>query len=97
MIIAKEVNVVGYSYGRRWTEDEVEEEINSVKNILEIDRMPTSSEISLVTGSSSLNNKISKSILEISLQYCNKFLELYNNDRVQDIKDNLIIRLESEA
>ena len=52
---------MGYSYGRRWTEDEAEEEINSVKNILGIDRMPTSSEISLVTGSSSLNNKISKS------------------------------------
>ena len=43
------------------------------------------------------NKDISKNILEISLQYCNKFLELYNNDKVNDIKQNLIIRLESEA
>ena len=52
---------MGYSYGRRWTEDKVEEEINRVKNILGIDRRPRNREVSVVTGSSSLNNKISKS------------------------------------
>lgn len=36
------------------------------------------------------DDKISQSVLNCALQYCNKFLELYNNDKVLEIKNILL-------
>ena len=36
------------------------------------------------------DDKISQSVLNYALQYCNKFLELYNNDKVLEIKNILL-------
>lgn len=52
---------MGYTHGTQWNDDKVRQEILRVKEALCIDRMPSRSEIELVTGDSRLTNKISRS------------------------------------
>ena len=52
---------MGYNgKGRLWTEEDIINEIINVTKILNINRMPTASEIDLALGNSSLGNAISK-------------------------------------
>ena len=51
---------MGHTHGRRWSDEAIKEEIANVMNSLDIDRMPTHSEIKSVMGNASLTNKISK-------------------------------------
>lgn len=49
---------MGYSNGVKWTHELIESEIYKVMNALEIDRMPTSVEMKMVTKDSKLINAI---------------------------------------
>lgn len=49
---------MGYAHGHRWTEDEIAQSILEVTYSLNIDRMPSASEVSAVLGDTSLNNAI---------------------------------------
>lgn len=49
---------MGYTCGIKWTDDLIIEEIEKVKIALDIDRMPSSSEIKLITGRTALINAI---------------------------------------
>ena len=51
---------MGYTHGIKWSDELVVSEINKVRNILSIDRMPTRSEIDEVLGNSGLTNRIIK-------------------------------------
>lgn len=51
---------MGYAHGKKWSDETIEAEILNVKNALNIDRMPTRSEIEVITNNSALTNKISK-------------------------------------
>lgn len=52
---------MGYSYGRIWTDEKIKEEILRVMNSLNLNRMPSCSEIEMVTGNSKLSNAIRRS------------------------------------
>ncbi len=52
---------MGYAHGTKWTDEKIENEIYNVINVLNIDRMPTKTEIGIVTKNHGLNNKISRS------------------------------------
>lgn len=52
---------MGYAHGTQWTNERIKQEIIRVKEALCIDRMPSRSEIELITGNSRLTNKISRS------------------------------------
>lgn len=54
------VNNMGYAHGHRWTNQEVESHIMKVVDFLEIDRMPSRSEIEEFYGNAALTGKISK-------------------------------------
>ena len=47
---------------RQWTDEKIKEEILNVKRALMLNRMPSRSEIELVTRNAALTNKISKRI-----------------------------------
>lgn len=47
-------------YGKKWTEEKVKDEIFKVMNALGIERMPSRSEVEMVTKNSALTNKIAK-------------------------------------
>lgn len=49
---------MGYVHGTQWTDQLISEEITKIRNTLNIDRMPSSSEIKLVTGKTALINAI---------------------------------------
>lgn len=49
---------MGYAFGIRWTNEKIKEEIFKVMYALDINRMPSSVEIKLVTGNSKLTNAI---------------------------------------
>lgn len=49
---------MGYAHGTRWTKDKTIEEIRSVMRGLEIDRMPSNSEVIEWTGSHALSSRI---------------------------------------
>lgn len=51
---------MGHAHGTKWTDEMVESQIQSVMKALNLTRMPSRSEIELVTKSSKLTNKISK-------------------------------------
>ena len=46
---------------KKWTNDSVKEEVEKVIDVLGLGRMPTRNEINMVTGSSALYNRISRS------------------------------------
>ena len=52
---------MGYTHGTKWSNEKIESEIYKVINTLNIERMPTNTEISMVMKNQALNNKISKS------------------------------------
>lgn len=52
---------MGYTHGIKWTDEMIKQEIFDVMTAMCIKRMPSRSEIELVTGNSSLTNKISRS------------------------------------
>ena len=49
---------MGYAHGHRWTEDEITQNILKVACSLNIDRMPSASEMNTVMGDSSLSNAV---------------------------------------
>jgi len=51
---------MGYTHGTKWTNEKIEEEIQKVMNALNIKRMPSNSEMRMVTGSYALSNKLIK-------------------------------------
>lgn len=51
---------MGYAKGIQWNDELIEREIINVKNILGIDRMPTSAEISRIMNNYSLTNAIAR-------------------------------------
>ena len=51
---------MGYTHGKQWTEQEVRDAVFEVVDSLEIDRMPSKSEIEEHYGDTSLTNKLSK-------------------------------------
>lgn len=52
---------MGYTHGVEWNEDLIESEIRKVMDMLNINRMPSTSEIKSVLNDESLTNKISRS------------------------------------
>jgi hypothetical protein len=52
---------MGYTHGKRWTDEKVEKEVKKVMVALNINRFPTRSEMELVTRNHGLSVKISKS------------------------------------
>lgn len=52
---------MGYTHGIKWSFQRMCDEINTVKHILNIDRMPSNSECKLVTGNCALSNAIRRS------------------------------------
>ena len=52
---------MGYTHGKQWTEEEIGENILLVSKVLNINRMPSTSEMGMVLGSSSLPNVVAKS------------------------------------
>lgn len=51
---------MGYSHGKRWTQESISKVVHDVMKALEIDRMPSSQECTEVLGDSSLSNAIAK-------------------------------------
>lgn len=51
---------MGYAFGRKWSDELIKEEILKVMKTLNIDRMPSSKEIKLVTNNSKLVNAIKR-------------------------------------
>lgn len=51
---------MGYSHGVRWTEDKIINEIHKIMDKLEIDTMPTKTQMDKYTGSYALSNAITK-------------------------------------
>ena len=43
------------------------------------------------------DNSFSQDVINSAIEYCNKFLQLYNNDRVLAIRDKLIYKHNNEA
>lgn len=52
--------ILGYSHGEDWSNKSVEDEIRNVMKVLNINRMPSNSEIKAVIGNYSLSNKITR-------------------------------------
>jgi hypothetical protein len=69
---------VAYTYGTRWTDEKIKEEIFNVMIALEIERMPSSVEIERITGDTALTNAIARrggvnkwaKILKLGLSKC---------------------------
>jgi|LFRM01.1.fsa_nt_gb hypothetical protein len=53
---------MGWTHGRKWTDKLIETKIREVMKALNINRMPTRTEIEMVMKNSSLTNKISKGL-----------------------------------
>lgn len=53
---------MGYSHGKKWTDELIEETIFEVMEALDIKRMPSNKECIAVTKSYALSNKISKTL-----------------------------------
>ena len=51
---------MGYSHGRKWSDELIQQEVLSIMKVLGISRMPTKSECEQVTGNKALTNAISK-------------------------------------
>lgn len=51
---------MGHTHGIKWTQELIKQGILSVMNNLEINRMPTKTEVESITGDSALSNKIAK-------------------------------------
>lgn len=51
---------MGYTHGTKWTDDLVEEYLLNIIKALDINRMPSRTEIKLVMGDDSLSNKIAR-------------------------------------
>lgn len=51
---------MGYSHGKKWTQDSISKAVHDVMKALEIDRMPSNKECNRVLGDSSLSNAIAK-------------------------------------
>lgn len=51
---------MGYTHGFKWTDETIENKIHEVMKVLDIDRMPSTSETELITSDSSLSNKIAR-------------------------------------
>lgn len=51
---------MGYAHGTKWNDEKIIEEIKKVSNVLNLDRMPSKSEIESVSKNSSLTNAIAK-------------------------------------
>lgn len=87
---------MGYVHGIRWTDEKVREEIFKVKNALGINRMPSRSEIEMVTGSSRLTNKISRTggfyKWAIKLNLAIKSSETYLGKRYEGIASGLLAK-----
>jgi hypothetical protein len=49
---------MGYTNGERWTEDKIKSEILKVVKVLNLERMPSNTEIQMVMGDSRLSNAI---------------------------------------
>lgn len=52
---------MGYTHGLKWTDEIVADKIHEIMSVLDIDRMPSTSETELIMGDSSLPNKIARS------------------------------------
>ena len=51
---------MGYSHGKKWTQDSISKAVHDVMKALEIERMPSHKECTKVLGSSSLSNAIAR-------------------------------------
>ena len=69
---------MGYTHGRKWSEDEVKKEITTIVETLDLKHFPTQSQIINFYGNNSLANKISRSggskyyadLLGLEILYC---------------------------
>jgi hypothetical protein len=97
-LIKSEVIKIGYTHGKKWTDNLVESEIISIMDVLGIKTFPTHSEMQKVEGHKGLCNKISKSggtkfwankmnlpIKECETEFGNKYELL----AIENIKNNL--------
>ena len=87
---------MGYSRGKRWSEEDIISEIYKVMKVLEIDRMPSSVEIERVMGNTSLSNIIAKrggfnkwaSKLHLNQSKCETRLGLYGEEMIKKFLEN---------
>jgi hypothetical protein len=87
---------MGYTYGVRWNNDLIENEIRKVISALNIDRMPSNEEIILVNKNSKLSNAIRRnggfynwaSILGLQVKNC----ETKTGKEFEEIAKDLLIQ-----
>ena len=51
---------MGYTHGKRWTDDDIKREVRMAMDFMQINRMPSRSELLSVSGDNSLVSKIGK-------------------------------------
>lgn len=87
---------MGYSHGKRWSEEDIISEIFKIMKVLDIDRMPSSVEIERVIGNTSLSNVIAKrggfkkwaNKLNLKQSKCETRLGLYGEEKVKSILED---------
>ena len=88
---------MGYTHGRKWSEDEVKKEIMNIVETLDLKHFPTQSQIINFYGNNSLANKISRSggskyyadLLGLEILYCeSEFGNFFEELAIDEILEN---------
>ena len=88
---------MGYTHGRKWSEDEVKKEIMNIVETLDLKHFPTKSQIINFYGNNSLANKISRSggsryyadLLRLEIVNCeSEFGNFFEEFAIDEILEN---------
>ena len=88
---------MGYTHGRKWSEDEVKKEIMNIVETLDLKHFPTKSQIINFYGNNSLANKISRSggsryyadLLKLEIVNCeSEFGNFFEELAIDEILEN---------